>query len=151
MYYLYYTTTLSYLCLPLLLYMQYNSIYFYNIQTHRLFYSFPLLFAGMKELPYQLARPVGSLFEPIQPPGSVYLGYSPDTMGVLLVPTVKNAPVTVGTQLRALTIVYDDKIDLQEFLSSAPIVAARKEGKNVLLETPDGYPVCLSPYSEYFH
>ena len=42
---------------------------------------------GMRRLPYPRAREaLTSPFEPQQPKGSVYLGYSPDTFGLLLLP-----------------------------------------------------------------
>jgi len=88
------------------------------------------------------ARPaLVSNFEPEQPPRSVYLGYSPDTFGLLLLPRPKKRgqakKIDVGTVWGGLRIVNDD--------SSATATATPGNPE------PDSYPVgfwslCYFPF-----
>jgi len=50
-------------------------------------------------------RPIGSQFEPPQPPGSKYVSYDPDGFGILLLPSEKNdGPVEQGGVVDKLAI-----------------------------------------------
>ena len=64
---------------------------------------------GFVEQEYPYARPNkgAGQFEPAQPPKSVYLAPSPNSMGVLLLPTKsKKAKITPNPVLRSLNVVY---------------------------------------------
>lgn len=108
---------------------------------------------GMKPLPFQLARPAGSQFEATQPPNSIYLGYSPDTMGVLLVQQPKDAPpIVIGSQLRYFTVVYDDSKDKKSQLPPAlsdSSSTSSDDGQTIIIKSPDGYPFQFLPYSKF--
>ncbi len=86
---------------------------------------------GMKPLPFPLARQNNSEYESRQPPGSVVLGYGPNSLVLLLVPYLNpsnwkdknlsklnpklppelNEPLTnQSSVLNALTVVYDDTL-----------------------------------------
>lgn len=125
---------------------------------------------GMTVLPFPLARSVGSQFEPQQPKGSVYVGYSESSMGLLLQDqTVEEAgqkkkkktpraipgpSISVGNIIEAFTIVYDDSspagIDnlpafVKEVISSTNNIANAK----INITSPDGYPFVFVPYSSF--
>ena len=106
---------------------------------------------GMSTLPFQLARVPGSQFEAQQPPNSVYVGYSPDTLGILLLPAEKGTKVEVGSQLRYIKIVYDDTNDSKTDTLSLPPAAlkALQEGGTKEYLSPDGYRFVLVPYSVF--
>eukprot|EP01041_Mallomonas_annulata_P006952 gene6952-14113_t len=100
---------------------------------------------GMKVLPFQLARPAGSIFEAVQPEGSVYMGYSEDTFGLLLVPVKKGVSVSVGSQLRGFSILFDDsRLD-----NLPPVMQDAKKGVVTEVKSPDGYTFFLQPYSVF--
>lgn len=100
---------------------------------------------GMMILPFQLARPPNSQFEAKQPPKSVYLGYSPDTLGVLLVQAEKGTTVFVGSQLEGFRIVFDDSKPQEEL----PVGARTAVDGVSLIKSPDGYPFIFQSYSNY--
>ena len=92
---------------------------------------------GMKVLPFPLARQKNSIFEPQEPSGSRYLGYSENSLGIILLPSPKNAPpLTVGDQIDKFTIVYDDSKDSTIILPLS-VQAAIAESK--IIVSPDGY------------
>ena len=110
---------------------------------------------GMQLLPFPLARESGSAFEQKQPAQSVYLGYSADTMGLLLVQApyfnvydIKGKqppppPVVVGSQIDAFSIVADDtSTELPDQVRDA-----MRDG--VIVNSPDGYPFRIVKYSDY--
>ena len=102
---------------------------------------------GMKELPFPLSRAAGSDFEPQQPPNSAYVGYGPESMGLLLVPGAKGAPpLAVGSLLEAFTLVFDES--KAQSLPPAFREAAAKGGERRVV-SPDGYPFVLKGYEEY--
>jgi len=131
---------------------------------------------GMKPLPFPLARPAGSQFEPPQPPNSIYLGYSPNTMGVLLQEAEKGKPLNIGNRLRYLKIVYDDSalpsdtpgkeekasdseslipVTLRQIIARGGRSGEDENGvgtsvaDGVLVRSPDGYPFVLQPLSAF--
>jgi len=85
--------------------MMFLAIKCIDVQQSRLFYEQ----LGFVESAYPYARPsngTGS-FEPIQPPGSVYLSPSKNSMGVLLLkPEKKKKSVKENSVLRSLNVVY---------------------------------------------
>lgn len=114
-----------------------------DIQTSVRFFSEQL---GMKQLPFPLCRLPGSAFEPTCPKDAVYLGYSADSMGVLLRPSAKGeAPLQVGSLLNGFTLVVDDsnKSALPTALS-----AALGEASRTIL-SPDGYPFIVKAFSQF--
>jgi len=70
---------------------------------------------GLTKQPYPYCRPNQGMgqFEPPQPDGSVYLSHSPNSMGILLLPSVdpekrrKKIPVVPNPVLRGINIVYN--------------------------------------------
>lgn len=111
---------------------------------------------GMRVLPFPICRPPGSNFEPLPPKGSVYLGYSEDTFGILLTPTIKgDPPLRVGSQLNGFTIVVDDSSD--EIVKGYPsaissVLSSSGEGAKedqLKIKSPDGYTFIIKPYSQF--
>lgn len=98
---------------------------------------------GMKVLPFPISRPKGSTFEPEQVPGSSYVGYSENSMGLLLTPSpkLKAPPLNIGTFLKGFTLVFDEKSDK---LPPA-VVNALTKGTNEI-KSPDGYPFFIKAY-----
>ena len=74
-----------------------------NVQESKAFYEQ----LGFVEQAYPYCRPGNGLgqFEPPQPKGSVYLAPSPNSMGVLLLPT-KAKKITANPAVQGLNIVY---------------------------------------------
>jgi hypothetical protein len=102
---------------------------------------------GMKELPFSLARQKGSQFEQTQPKDSVYLSFSPDTLGLLLVPSPpKAAPLSIGNTLKCLSFVVDDAVPVE---SLPPLAQDFIKGGASRIYSPDGYPIELIKYSEF--
>jgi hypothetical protein len=109
---------------------------------------------GMKILPFPLCRAPGSNFEPIPPKGSIYIGYSEDSFGILLAPTIKgDPPLRIGSQLNGFTIVVDDSTD--EIVKGYPLaissalssgLGAKSDNK---ITSPDGYTFIVKPYSQF--
>jgi hypothetical protein len=111
---------------------------------------------GFVEQEYPYARPNkgAGQFEPAQPPKSVYLAPSPNSMGVLLLPTKsKKAKITPNPALRSLNVVYtpsggtsdeqaNTDLQLEDPQSSVPVsfVSTAKFDKEVaakfVLPTP---------------
>lgn len=112
---------------------------------------------GMQQLPFPLARQAGSQFEPQQPDKSVYVGYSDDSMGLLLVPAPKGVVVNVGTVFDAFTVVVDDEGEgwnpppaVQSALALGKTeTEASKSSATGSLVSPDGYKIKLVKYSDY--
>lgn len=109
---------------------------------------------GMKVLPFPLCRPPGSNFEPLPLKGSVYMGYSEDSFGILLTPTIKgDPPLRVGSQLNGFTIVVDDSSD--DLVKGYPpaissvLLPGVGGGKELKITSPDGYPFIIKPYSQF--
>jgi len=125
---------------------------------------------GMQVLPFPLARAVGSAFEAPPPKGAVYVGYGPDSMGLLLVPNERK-PVNVGSQLQAFTIVVDNKQfgpvglpPLAKLLLKDKLLGMENEAKgaeyegtrvqqvdaeSVMAYSPDGYPFLLKTLDSF--
>jgi hypothetical protein len=63
---------------------------------------------GFVEQEYPYARPNKGKgqFEPPQPPKSVYMAQTPNSMGILLLPTRRGQKITVNSAVEALNIVY---------------------------------------------
>ena len=75
------------------------------------------------------ARPaLLSTFEPQQPVRSVYLGYSPDTFGLLLLPRPKKRG-------------QSKQIDIGSIWGGLRIVDDKVSGSVIVANDPDGYPV----------
>jgi hypothetical protein len=101
---------------------------------------------GMSEQPFPLARQPGSNFEQVQSPGSTFLSYAPDTMGLLLVPSKpKDIPLEVGNELRSFNFVVDDK----NTNSLPPLIQEFIDGGAATVSSPDGYPISFIKYSEF--
>jgi hypothetical protein len=98
---------------------------------------------GMKVLPFPIARGKGSTFEPEQIRGSTYVGYSENSMGLLLTPSpkLKSPPLAIGTMLEAFTIVYDD--------SKSPAKALPPAASKSEVKSPDGYKFVLKGYEQF--
>ena len=104
---------------------------------------------GMKVLPFPLARTPGSEFEQPAPPGSVYVGYGVDTMGLLLVETKNGAPIQVGSRLEGFKIVVDDKIEKNLLPEATSLMFQDGKMKSITVNSPDGYKFVLQPYSDF--
>lgn len=123
---------------------------------------------GMKVLPFPLSRMAGSDFEPQQPLGSEYVGYSVNSMGLLLVetPPSSNAPsknnlfrnkkasaiplppLVVGSLIDAFTVVVDDKAAIDTLPPLAQQLVQSKES-TLSVKSPEGYPFKLQTYSSF--
>lgn len=106
---------------------------------------------GMKVLPFPISRPKGSTFEPEQTPGSQYVGYSGDTMGLLLVPSpkLKAPPLVVGTMLESFTLVYDDSAAAVTAGKLPPAVGRITGGGSNVIKSPDGYTFVLKGFEQF--
>ena len=104
---------------------------------------------GMKVLPFPLSRAKGSTFEPEQVPGSSYVGYSENSMGLLLTPSpkLKAPPLVVGTMLSAFTLVYDDSESAS--MALPPAVNRVVNGGVNEIKSPDGYTFVLKGYEQF--
>lgn len=104
---------------------------------------------GMKVLPFPLSRAKGSTFEPEQVPGSQYVGYSDNSMGLMLIPSpkLKSPPLVIGTMLEAFTLVYDDSSAAANKLP--PAVVKVLGGAPNVIKSPDGYPFVLKGYEQF--
>lgn len=104
---------------------------------------------GMKVLPFPLSRAKGSTFEPEQVPGSQYIGYSDNSMGLMLTPSpkLKAPPLVVGTMLEAFTLVYDDSAGAASKLP--PAVVKVLGGAPNIVKSPDGYSFVLKGYEQF--
>jgi len=104
---------------------------------------------GMQILPFNYARTIGSNFEPQPPKGSNFVGYGPNSFGLLLIPTTgkDKDSVEVGTILDAFQIVVDDS-DLSQL--PRPIADILSGGdKSTKLYSPDGYPFVFQRYADF--
>lgn len=102
---------------------------------------------GMRPLPFPTARSAGSNFEPPQAKDSVYVGYTADSLGILLLPSVKgDAPLVVGADLAAFTFVVDDKAQPEGL---PPAAREFLQGGSSIVLSPDGYPIQLRKYSDF--
>jgi hypothetical protein len=83
--------------------MMFCAINCLNVKDSRAFYEQ----LGFVEQEFPYCRPGNGLgqFEPPQPKGSIYLAPSPNSMGVLLLPT-KSKKVTPNPAVQGLNIVY---------------------------------------------
>eukprot|EP01035_Chromulina_nebulosa_P019422 gene19422-25300_t len=119
-----------------------------NIQETTNFFTKSL---GMNILPFPLARLPGSQFEQKQPEGSVYLGYGIDTVGILLIPSLKTAPhLRIGSLLNSISIIYDDESnDLPLLAQNSLDEYKSKRTEEYSIQTPEGYPITLIPYSVF--
>jgi hypothetical protein len=104
---------------------------------------------GMKVLPFPLSRAKGSTFEPEQVPGSQYVGYSENSMGLMLIPSpkLKAPPLVIGTMLEAFTLVYDDSAGVADKLP--PAVVTVLGGAPNMIKSPDGYTFVLKGYEQF--
>ena len=104
---------------------------------------------GMKVLPFPLSRAKGSTFEPEQVPGSQYVGYSDNSMGLMLTPSpkLKAPPLVIGTMLEAFTLVYDDSAGAADKLP--PAVMKVLGGAPNVVKSPDGYSFVLKGYEQF--
>ena len=105
----------------------FQALYTTNLKASEAFYTNEL---GMKRCKYPRARPFEtSSFEPDQPKGSVYLSYSDDSFGVLLLPRDKKeaakGPVRAGNVFGGLVVAAEE--------DKAPLV------------DPDGFGVSFLP------
>ena len=106
---------------------------------------------GMKILPFPLSRPEGSNFEPIQPIGSVFIGYGRNSMGFLLITLPPKSkppppPLVIGTLLESFNLVYDSNLNDNEL---PPLIKSAKEGGASTVYSPDGYPFYLISDKEH--
>ena len=103
---------------------------------------------GMSEYPYPLARTIGSKFEPPMPLYSVYMSYSPDSMGIVLSQRQKKVqPLDIGSVFRGYTIIADDK-NKDSNLPEALKNAMESPTDNILL-SPDGYAFRIVKLSDF--
>ena len=104
---------------------------------------------GMKVLPFPLSRNIGSTFEPEQVPGSAYLGYSENTMGLLITPSpkLKAPPLVIGTLLEAFTLIYDDST--ANLSNLPPGVSKAISTPNKEIKSPDGYRFVFKGYEQF--
>jgi hypothetical protein len=106
---------------------------------------------GFVEVPYPYARPSNGKgqFEPPQEPKSVYLSFSPNSMGLLLLPTKnkKKGPIQPNRSIRSLSIVYDPT----EYNAALSDESENKnndlEGRNLI--DPSGVPVSFLSVSDF--
>lgn len=102
---------------------------------------------GMKVLPFPISRQKGSSFEPEPVPGSSYVGYGDNSMGLLLTPSPKlrAPPLVVGTMLEAFTLVFDDSTLAANKLPPA-VKKLLADGSGGVIKSPDGYKFALKGY-----
>ena len=107
---------------------------------------------GMSVQPFPLARKAGSNFEEQQVKDSVYLSYTPDSLGILLLPPAKKAlsPPSAGSQLNAFTFIVDDSSSRSEESVLPPLARAflENEGPSQVY-SPDGIPIRFRKYSGF--
>lgn len=98
---------------------------------------------GMKIYPFPLARQLNSNFEPQEPEKSVFVRYGDTGLGLILLPSPKNAPeLAIGGVLNKMTIVYDDQKISQ--LPSA-LAATLESSPSASIVSPDGYTFAFIP------
>lgn len=110
---------------------------------------------GMQRLPFSLSRSPGSVFEPPQPPKSIYLGFSEGTFGILLNPVQKGEPpLTIGSKFDGFEFVFDDSIGYETLPPAVkalyPELENSKSDEKIderSMTLPDGYKLYMKPYS----
>ncbi|CAM9475059.1 unnamed protein product, partial [Phaeothamnion confervicola] len=111
--------------------------------------------AGMRPTPYPQARPTpGTVFEPQQPKGSVFMAYEPEGAGVLLVPAARGETVRIGAVYSKLALLAENVIDGDlpdkfgaslKFAGAVPGVGTRV----AVGADPDGYGIVFVEYGDW--
>jgi catechol 2,3-dioxygenase-like lactoylglutathione lyase family enzyme len=102
---------------------------------------------GMKVNPFPLARQANSNFEPQEPEKSVFVRFGDSGLGLILLPSPKNAPeLVVGGVLDKMTIVYDDQKISQ---LPAALAATLETTPSASVVSPDGYTFTFMPVSAF--
>lgn len=105
---------------------------------------------GMQRLSFPLARIPGSNFERQPPKNSICLGYSEDSMAIILQPVAKGEPpVQVGSIFDGFEIVYDDTQPIERLPPAIQRLRSEARTSEYSVTCPDGYRCYLIPFSEF--